>query len=184
MILNVIYGELGAWRHPEGEAAIREVISEVLENLKYEDLSAGGVAPGSLARFCLDRRRFNSVNVQNLPEFCIVVAANRATGYGAMVWYTNNKDVISGDAVWISDNLEPPATDPRVVADPHYPLFHSPSSAVPLSRLREALEEFCLGGTGARPATVDWIRGDLSGRRSDKVQAVDFVEVPDDPWAL
>jgi hypothetical protein len=83
----------------------------------------------------------------------------------------------------VSDNPRPPDFDPRVVADPGYPLFHDPSSTLPLDQVRAALEEFCYSGVGDRPVSVQWIKGDINGRREDREYDEDLVtENVEDPW--
>lgn len=37
------------------------------------------------------------------------------------------------------------------------------SSVLPVPRIAEAVEEFCLGGTGARPECIDWAEGQVNG---------------------
>ncbi|MFJ8746515.1 Imm1 family immunity protein [Embleya sp. NPDC127516] len=82
----------------------------------------------------------------------------------------------------MSDNPEPPDLDPRVVSDPCYPLFHDPSSALPIPRIRAALEEFCRAGTGERPECIDWVVGGMNGQRFDRPPIAEFVEDPEIDW--
>ncbi|MFE2568150.1 Imm1 family immunity protein [Streptomyces mirabilis] len=86
------------------------------------------------------------------------------------------------ESVWISDNPQPPCFDPRVVSDPGYPLFHDPASALPLERVRAALEEFCRAGTGERPECISWAPGDANGQRLDRAPMVEQVEDPVIDW--
>ncbi|MFJ3337639.1 Imm1 family immunity protein [Streptomyces sp. NPDC086766] len=63
-----------------------------------------------------------------------------------------------------------------------YPRFHDPASAIPLDRVRAALEEFCLSGNGDRPSCIGWVSGEANGQRLDRAPVVDFVEDPVIDW--
>ena len=102
------------------------------------------------------------------PDNLLRVAASGSTGYGGLIWSVSRKHPVKGgifDHVWVSDNPAPPDFDPRVVSDPGAPRFHDPRSVLPLAQVREAVEEFCRTGTGMRPESVRWVRGQLSGER-------------------
>ncbi|GAA4932465.1 Imm1 family immunity protein [Streptomyces coeruleoprunus] len=158
------------------------LIAEVLENLEPERPVARGIAPGNDAWFALsdppgpDRRGRCSH---------LRVAANRSTGYGALIWFVTMDDPRRGgvyEHVWVSDNATPPDFDPRVVSDPGYPLFHDPASALPIPRVRAALEEYCRSATGERPGCVDWVEGHMNGQRLDRPSITEDVE-DHDPFA-
>ncbi|GAA2580535.1 hypothetical protein GCM10010435_67300 [Winogradskya consettensis] len=113
------------------------------------------------------------------------VAVNNATGYGGLIWTLDAADPRHGgifDHCWISDNPAPPASDPRVIADPGLPRFHDPRSTLRSGHIRAAVEEFCRSEAGERPESVRWTLGDLDGRRHDVPQDPGSSEV-DDPWA-
>lgn len=99
------------------------------------------------------------------PRQQLRLAANPDTGFGGLIWYavrSSGDDPISG-RVWVSDNPTPPTTDPRVISDTHVPIYLSRRSVLPMPRIEEAVEEFCLGGTGDRPGCIDWAEGQVNG---------------------
>ncbi|MBF6169749.1 hypothetical protein IU486_34305 [Streptomyces gardneri] len=104
------------------------------------------------------------------PDNFLHVGVNCATGYGGLIWYVSpDRAGKSGDETsqwcWVSDNPTPPDFDPRVLSDPGCPLFFDRRSALPVTRVRQALEEFCRMGTGDRPECVRWVRGEINGER-------------------
>lgn len=84
-------------------------------------------------------------------------------------WVTPQRAIVSGGEVsqscWVSDNPEPPNVDPMVFSDPDCPMCFDPRSTLPIRSIRAALEEFCRVGTGERPQSVQWVRGDINGER-------------------
>ena len=109
------------------------------------------------------------------PDNMLLVGVNAATGYGGLVWYVSPaRAELSGDAMsrhcWVSDNPHPPGFDPQVLADPGAPLHHDPRSTLPLAEIRAALEEFCRAGTGDRPGSIRWVRGEINGERLEDGQ--------------
>jgi len=186
VVLNVLFRK--QWHHGETEEEGSRLVRQVLEGLRSEGTSIAGFDPGDDAWFCFADRRFEAVGVVQDPDTYLRVAANRSTGYGALMWLASER--IRGESeinnfVWLSDNPQPPEFDPRVVADPGYPLFHHPRSTLPLDRVRAAMEEFCRSGTGGRPAGIHWVQGELNGQRLDQERIVDRVDSPADmdPWA-
>ncbi|WP_376777802.1 Imm1 family immunity protein [Kibdelosporangium persicum] len=154
-----------------------------MDGLRGEEESAGFYSPGDDAWFCLADRPNNGVDPVEASN--LRVAVNSRCGYGALVWFTSDKFPRKGgiyDSVWISNNPEPLDFDPRVVSDPGYPLFHDPSSVLPVAQIRAAVEEFCRIGSGARPESIDWVAGEVNGQRSDRRAIVDFVEDPEIDW--
>ncbi|WP_262056267.1 Imm1 family immunity protein [Streptomyces sp. STR69] len=186
MVLNVLFSK--EWRHAESEVDRSRLVAEVMENLRFEDSSSKWVSPGEDAWFCFSDHRFESVTVQNNPNTYLRVAVNRPTGYGALMWFATDRRTGRSeifDYTWLSDNPEPPDFDPRVVADPGYPLFHHPRSTIPLDSVRLVLEEFCRTSSGERPQCIQWVQGELNGQRLGEEPVVDFVDTSDvtDPWA-
>lgn len=150
MILSVFFKD--RWHYGERVDASR-LITEVMEELQGEGGIGRSYSPGEDAWFLLADQRCGNEPVEGSN---LRVAVNQRTGHGALVWFVNPRFRKGGihDHVWVSDNPEPPDLDPRVVSDPCYPLFHDPSSALPIPRIRAALEEFCRAGTGERPECV------------------------------
>ncbi|QKW23949.1 hypothetical protein HUT16_37050 [Kitasatospora sp. NA04385] len=115
------------------------------------------------------------------PDNCLVVAVNRSTGYGGLAWFVTGRNPKKGgvyDHVWVSDNPEPPDSDPRVVSESYYPHYHDRASTFPLDRIRAAVEEFCRADNGDRPESITWITGNANGMRSDREYPDDTVESP------
>ncbi|WP_224283416.1 Imm1 family immunity protein [Streptomyces sp. LS1784] len=111
------------------------------------------------------------------PCAYLSVAANEATGFGVIAWWTNNLPPRVGgiyDHLWISDNPTPTEIDSQLVSDPHYPRFHDPASAIPLTQVRAVIEEFCRSATGERPESIAWVTGQLNGQRDDRPEFEDY----------
>ncbi|WP_018351442.1 Imm1 family immunity protein [Longispora albida] len=166
MILNAfIHGQLS---YAETWPDMQALIDEALSTLEAESLSPH-YDPGEDAWFMLSDRRHTGTGA-DWPQLMLHVSVNRATGYGAVIWlasgdYPGEGDIF--DNAWVSDNPQPPAFDPRVVASPGEPRFHDPRSTVPIEQVRAVLEEFCRTGTGMRPEGVSWARSELNGIRFD-----------------
>ncbi|MER7280756.1 Imm1 family immunity protein [Dactylosporangium sp. NPDC000244] len=126
-----------------------------------------------VALLMLAERRHTSEIRDWWPDNYLQVSINPDTGFGGLIWWvspsraaaTLNED---DEFVWVLNNPEPPSIDPRVVADPGFVSLFSPRSVLPIPQLRSVLEEFCSVGTGDRPRSVEWAKGDLSGRRLDE----------------
>ncbi|MEV6846727.1 Imm1 family immunity protein [Actinoplanes sp. NPDC051411] len=104
------------------------------------------------------------------------VGINNQTGYGALIWLALASSPKKGgiyNYTWVSDNPNPPTTDPQVIADPSVVYFHDPRNALPLADIRTALEEYCRTGTGDRPESISWVRGGTDGRRFDGKASTD-----------
>lgn len=162
MILNVRLGK--EWRYAEGEGDVPGLVAEIIGNLKYEDKSQRWLSPGDCADLCFAKHRIARKGYLGEADKFLRVAVNRTTGYGGLLWFAGDDT-----QAWVSDNPNPPEFDPRVVADPWYPFFHDPGSTLPLDQFRAAVEEYCYSGTGERPSSVQWVRGDLIGRRADRI---------------
>src|SRR4051794_40957534 len=117
------------------------VITEVMEHLKGERTEViDGISyerAGDVARFaCSDQRHDSATRLadgSNWPSNELVVSVNRATGYGALVWFVNKRFPKQGviyDRIWVSDNPEAPGFDTRVVSDPWASEFHDPRSTL------------------------------------------------------
>lgn len=166
MILNArIHGK---YHYAESWPEKYDLISEVMENLRFERTDSPWVDPGEIAEFMFaTQRRTDSSDWW--PDNHLQISVNSATGFGGLVWFAMRDQVPEGDIaeyIWISDNPSPPSFDPRVVADPGVPHFFDPRSAIPAEDVRAALEEFCKKGTGDRPECIHWVQGDLDGTRN------------------
>jgi hypothetical protein len=158
------------------------LIDEVMTGLGTEDPDSPWIVAGEVAQLSLVPARRPDPHAPPWPDNYLTVAVNAGTGYGGLTWFVTARRTAAvaaaiadyvwvtaaiADYVWVTDNPSPPAFDPRVVSDPCYPAFYHPRSAVPAARIRVALEEFCRTGTGARPESVAWVRGEPGGRRLD-----------------
>lgn len=151
------------WYHAQSSSEVADVIAKLMSSLNSDDSPEGVMASGDIAILCFADECLRAKRPPQGNESHLQVSMNRATGYGALMWYLPD-----GESVWISDNVNPPGFDPRVIADPGYPLFHDPASTLPLDQFRIVLEEFCYSGTGGRPTGINWISGDMCGRRDDR----------------
>jgi hypothetical protein len=176
VILNVFIDK--KWRHCESQDEMISVISDVMGSgeMRTHVERYGGADAGAWFGFSEFR-----IEGTDMPDNFLRVAVNEETGYGGLTWGVTDKYPVPC-GVWISDNPNPPTFDPLVVSDPGCPVFYEPHSTLPLNMVRAALEEFCYLGTGARPACVGWVRGNVSGRRLDSELKVEIVEDVD-PWA-
>jgi Immunity protein Imm1 len=146
------------------------VITEVMENLRFERRNQTWIRPGEVASLMFaDRRHSESVR-DWWPDNTLQVAVNTETGYGGLVWFATQERVKKDDVsecIWVSNNPNPPSFDPRVVGDPGIPYFFDPRSTLPLDQVRAVLEEFCRVGTGDRPECIEWVHGEMNGQRND-----------------
>ncbi|MFJ5123151.1 Imm1 family immunity protein [Kitasatospora sp. NPDC088548] len=153
------------WHYAETWPEMALLIDEAIKNLESESNSPY-YSPGDDARFMFSDRRY--AGGTDAPNNFLHVAVNSLTGFGALIWFVSDDHPVRGgvfDHVWVSDNLNPPSFDPRVVSDPGEPRFHDPRSCLPISEVRAALEEFCRTGTGNRPECIYWVRGYMNGYR-------------------
>ncbi|MGW2892268.1 Imm1 family immunity protein [Streptomyces griseoruber] len=165
MILTVAIRD--KYEYAETPQDISRLIMEVTCNLDFEKNEDPWISPGEDAWLMWSDRRLEE---SDQPSNHLRVAVNTSTGYGALTWFVNERwpgysTSKIADKIWISNNPTPPNFDPRVVADPGFPLFHDPFSTIPVSDVRRALEEFCKAATGDRPKCINWIPGDLFGTR-------------------
>ncbi|GAA4490662.1 hypothetical protein GCM10023191_023160 [Actinoallomurus oryzae] len=138
--------------------------------IREQRLSIPGVGVGDPVSFSFAGRARTADTKGWWPDNYLRVGVNSATGYGGLVWYVSPKRAqASGDEksqwCWVSDNPTPPDFDPQVLSDPGSPLCYDRRSALPVPRVREALEEFCRTGTGDRPECINWLRGEINGER-------------------
>ncbi|MET8632638.1 Imm1 family immunity protein [Streptomyces sp. NPDC004680] len=170
MILNVVFR--GDYLYAEGSSEMSTLIAHVMEELRGERVDLGWVSAGDDAVFSLAHARHSNDTLDWWPDNYLHVAVNPTSGYGGLIWYVSaeraEKDQEGiAQNYWVSDNPNPPKFDPRVVRDPHFPLFHDRRSAIPAPLVRKAVEEFCGVGTGDRPMCVEWVRSDIDGARFD-----------------
>lgn len=180
MILNVFIDR--AWRHAGNSDEMSRLISLIFDDDRLRSsANSNSLAAGFNVSLSLSKTPHTDEN--QVADNLLQVAINRSTGFGALIWGVTMKSPRKGgiyDSVWISDNPQPPNFDPQLISDPGYPLFHDPHSALPLSQVRKALEEFCETGTGDRPECVNWIEGYFNGQRLDRDPIVNRLESAED----
>ncbi|MFB7779701.1 Imm1 family immunity protein [Streptomyces bauhiniae] len=64
---------------------------------------------------------------------------------------------------WVTKGRVVPKVDPRVTADPGYPLWYQRRSVVPSTDVKAAILEFC-HNDGRRPTIVEWEPSTPSGQ--------------------
>ena len=150
---------------------MEELIAEVMENLRSENLDSPWVSPGEVATFMFAEGRHSEAVRDWWPDNTLQIAVNSTTGYGGLVWSATQERALRDEVseyIWVSDNPNPPDFDPRVVSDPGVPYFFDPKSTLPVVQVRAALEEFCRAGTGDRPECIRWVHGEMNGQRHDQ----------------
>ncbi|GAB2833529.1 Imm1 family immunity protein [Actinocorallia aurea] len=154
--------------------------------------SGGGPLPGggtgeTLATFVLAAPHRNPTRPDMEFDSYLQVMANLQSMHGALKWLLPTGSVVSVDEslagnVWLSDNPEPPAVDPLVVADMDSGLTIDLRCTFPVSKVRVAVDEFCGLRTGKRPDSIGWIPGDFSGHRIGDEVVNDNSRYCEDPW--
>jgi hypothetical protein len=165
LILNVRIGSTYYYAHTWSERG--KIIGLVL---REQRVSIRGVGVGDPVSFSFAEQRRTAETRGSWPDNYLRVGVNSITGYGGLVWYVSPKRAKdSGDEkdrfCWVSDNPNPPDFDPQVLSDPGSPLCYDRGSTLPISCIREALEEFCRTATGDRPECINWVHGEINGER-------------------
>ncbi|MFD0276835.1 Imm1 family immunity protein [Kitasatospora sp. NPDC127111] len=161
MILIVIIGDERLYGESEGDA--ERLISRAMESLEFGDNAWLSID---------DRRREAGSYASN----SLKVSINRSTGYGGVIWQVSTSYPKQGGIyahTWVSDNPEPPTTDPKVLSDVHHPVFMEAASALPVAEIRKVLEEFYRAGIGDRPTCINWVRGHMNGEREERGPGVE-----------
>lgn len=172
MILHLSFD--GDEKYPSDWEETDRLISEALHFISPKETRNGEHVVGGQASFC-----YTEASGRH-PSTYLFVAANELSGYGALTWCTNGRPPRQGgiyDYAWISDNPNPPESDSRLVSETYHPRFYDRASAIPLTQVRAAIEEYCRSGTGERPECVNWTTGEIDGRRHDRPPFED--EAPD-----
>ncbi|WP_328876414.1 Imm1 family immunity protein [Streptomyces sp. NBC_00287] len=154
----------------EASGEISVVTAEVLGSLQSWIKKGDLWCPGSIAWFSWSNRQH--MDSEGVPNNNLVVSLNRDTGHGGLIWfampgYSGPEPDEVLDSVWISDNPNPPDFDTEVLSNPGEPYCFDPRSTLPAEKIEAAVDEFCQMRTGARPECVQWVMGELSGRRAD-----------------
>jgi hypothetical protein len=171
VILKVSFGD--EVLYPGDDTRVSQVVDRVIAGMGNQQNSW----------FMIAERRSDSGKA--VPSSNLCAAVNNESGYGALIWFVDQHYPKRGgiyDDVWISDNPAPPKTDPEVISDPGYPLYHDPSSTIPISVVRAVVFEFCSASSGDRPESVDWIKGEMNGQRLDRPSIVSFEGDPALDW--
>ncbi|MFE6869433.1 Imm1 family immunity protein [Kitasatospora sp. NPDC057692] len=148
------------------------MISKVLETLDF----------GDSAWFSIDDQ---PPAEDNYGSNSLKISVNQSTGYGGVIWQAGAIHSKRGGVyahTWVSDNPEPPTRDPKILSDPHHPVFMEPASALPISEVRKVLEEFYQAGTGDRPTCINWVRGRMNGEREELGPGVEPAPQSSTDW--
>ena len=84
---------------------------------------------------------------------------------GGVVWIAgtaHERHCALAGQVWVPDGGGPGPLRADVVADPHVPTFFSERSVLPISQVREVLDEFVMEDSGERAQSVSWVAGGRS----------------------
>jgi len=145
-----------------------EVVDRVLAGPQY---SLPGVGVGDYVTFSFADDRYVGSERRHLDNH-LHVGVNASSGYGGLAWWVTPKRAVAEGTetaqwCWVSDNPNPPSTNPLVLSDPNSPILYDPRSTLPVDEVRSALEEFCRSGTGGRPECISWVHGEINGERLD-----------------
>lgn len=165
-ILNVVIHR--EWRYAETPAEMAALVTEAMEHLRQETFEPYR-SPAEDAGFMFSDRKHSGL--PDMPNNYLRVAVNISTGYGTLIWFVTKGYPKSGgiyDQVWVSNSVNEPNFDPRVISDPGEPRLHSRRSAISIGDVRAVLEEFCRLRTGDRPECIGWTPGYANGRRLDE----------------
>ncbi|WP_431676094.1 Imm1 family immunity protein [Kitasatospora sp. KL5] len=148
MILEIWSG--GEARFPADTEDIEAMVAKALR-----------AAAGSQAVFC-----FYEPGAGHHSAY-LRATVDEAADYGALLWMNIGHKGGIYDWGWLSDNPHPSGTEPALVSDFCTGARYDPSSVLPISLITAAVHEYCLGGTGERPTSIDWVTGEFNGYRND-----------------
>ncbi|MDX2850982.1 Imm1 family immunity protein [Streptomyces sp. PA03-3a] len=154
-----INGVMGRVSEPRD---VEIAISRALNELESEREVAVGFDAGSVAAFHV----FNlpaGAEIPAVAENSLMLGVNRQTGYGGMIWWGEEDPDAPDQFYWVSHNENPPSFDPRVTADPGYPLWYERRNVVTVDVIEAALTEFCVNH-GKRPTVVGWEPSTANGQ--------------------
>lgn len=142
---------------------VRKLVERALNELESERAVPTGFHAGTIASFHV----FDVPAEAEIPRFAdnaLTVGVNRATRYGGFTWWGEEIPENPDQAHWVSRNQNPPSFDPRVTADPGYPLWYDKRSVIPMEEVASVIEEFCFN-QGRRPSLINWEPGTVNGQR-------------------
>jgi hypothetical protein len=142
---------------------VQSAIGRALAELESEREVPVGFHAGTIASFNV----FDIPVGAEIPRFAdnaLTIGINRSTGYGGMTWWGEQVAENPDQAFWMTANENPPTFDPRVTADPCYPLWYDKRNVVPVGQIAAAVEEFCFN-KGRRPTLLAWQPGTVNGQR-------------------
>lgn len=148
------------FHHAEHWHEVERLIDEAIDQASPGSVDSP-LPPGEVAQFyCADHPWTDDI-IEWAPDNFLQLASNPPAGYGALTWIGFRGETTMETFVSFGRNA-PLANPPRLVIDPAYPRDHDAHSAIPLEQARRAVREFCRTN-GARPESVTWVRGDLTG---------------------
>ncbi|MFC8230711.1 Imm1 family immunity protein [Streptomyces sp. NPDC057287] len=163
MIVEVWIG--GERNRVSGQNEVRKLVERVLNELESDRPVPIGFHAGAIASFHV----FDVPVGAEIPRFAdnaLTVGLNRSTGYGGFTWWGEEIAENPDQAHWVSRNQDPPILDPRVTADPGYPLWYDRRNVIPMKEVAAVIEEFCFN-KGRRPPHIEWEPGTVNGQRLD-----------------
>ncbi|MFC8593247.1 Imm1 family immunity protein [Streptomyces atroolivaceus] len=144
---------------------VRKLIKRAMNELESERDVPIGFHAGTIASFHV----FDVPAGREIPRFAdnaLTVGVNLATGYGGITWWGEEIPENPDQVHWVSRNQDPPNFDPRVTADPGYPLWYEKRNVIHAEQVASVIEEFCFN-KGRRPSLIKWEPSTVNGQRLD-----------------
>ncbi|MFJ7159222.1 Imm1 family immunity protein [Streptomyces sp. NPDC101118] len=154
--------------YARSEDEVNALIDHIMEDLPQGSTTPDGFAiMPEKAVVSIVKGKYPEETDERWASNCLYVSVNTGTGYGALRWYLLEPVEGSGEDhisrfIWTSGSATPPSVDPRLIMDSGTPTYYPPEAAIPIAKVREALEEFCRARTGDRPECIDWLLLDQS----------------------
>ncbi|TRV73339.1 hypothetical protein FKN01_27655 [Streptomyces sp. 130] len=152
----------GRGKYARTEREVQHLIHEVMTDLAQRQIDPSGYETvPERAVLCIVEDDHEERSNRWSADNCLYVSVDIESGYGALRWWgkrrpTSRASASIFDSVWTSLNSSPPATDPLLIMDPGAGDCYPRTAAIPVPRVREALEEFCGLRTGERPECIEW----------------------------
>ncbi|MFI0242928.1 Imm1 family immunity protein [Streptomyces sp. NPDC016845] len=149
--------------YARSDSEIADLVNHIMNDLVQGGRTSDGFETlPEYATVCIVEGKYPEETDERWPSNYLHVSVNTENGFGALRWFTSKVPEGAGEDhisrfVWASLNPDPPSFDPRLILDPPTPLYYPREAAIPVPRVRAALEEFCTAKTGARPESIPWM---------------------------